>query len=190
MYKPSIKEATSMARLRVEWVTEEGWEDAYEIFYRALKKLMNEGKERFFAGMTPEGTKKATRDGNVLYLVYRSNDPMPVAAIAFIREKSYKDYRKLLKGVPEEKVATFNAIAVRPELWGQGYARQCMKLCVNHLRFTGVNTLVGTVHPDNVASIKTMKYVSTTGSLKMSDPYTWVTPNGRILERRRFAFQI
>ena len=179
-----------MARLNAEWVTEEGWEDAYEIFYRALKKLTNEGKERFFAGMTPEGTKKATKDRNVLYLVYRSSDPVPVAAIAFLKESSYHDYRELLKGVPEEKVATFNAIAVRPELWGQGYARQSLKRCVNHLKFTGVNTLVGTVHPDNVASIKTMEYASISGSLKMSAPFTWTTPRGRIFERRRFAFQI
>ena len=182
-----------MANLQVSWVTEEGWEDAYEIFYRALKKLESEGKEHFFGGMTPEGTKKSTKGENVLYLVYRKSDPLPVAAVSIIRSDSYQKYEDVvakLKSTTTENMAVLNAIAVRPELWGQGYARQSLELCMKHIKLTGVSLLVGTVHPDNSSCIKTLKHVSDGGNVVMSDTFTWHTPKGRILERRRFAFKI
>lgn len=183
-----------MASLQVSWVTEEGWEDAYEIFYRALKKLETEGKERFFGGMTPEGTKKSTKGENVLYLVYRKSDSLPVAAVSFVKDRSYQEYEdvvsKITKHPQKEKMAILNAIAVRPELWGQGYARQSLEICLRHLKLTGVSLLVGTVHPDNVSCIKTLKRVSDGCNVIMSDTYTWHTPRGRTFERRRFAFRI
>ena len=52
-----------MAMLRVEKATMEMWEDAYEVFYRALKKLISEGKPNLFGGMTPNDVKDSLEDG-------------------------------------------------------------------------------------------------------------------------------
>lgn len=179
-----------MARLHVQWIRENGWEEAYEIFYRALKKLTAEGKEDFFGGMTKKGMAITRQGKNALILVYRKDDPLPVTAISFLAEGNFQPYADLLQGVPEEKAVILNAIAVRPELWGQGYARESMELCVRYMKRIGLNSVVGTVHPKNSACIKMLEYVSKDGTVAMSDPYTWETPRGRVLERRRFAFEI
>ena len=51
-----------MAMLKLAKATEENWEEAYDLFYRALRKLMSEGKGDYFGGMTPEGTKNSTKE--------------------------------------------------------------------------------------------------------------------------------
>lgn len=105
-----------MAMVKLVKATQENWEEAYEVFFRSLQKLISEGKSHYFGGMTQDGTKRSIQKGNYLYLVYRKGDQIPVAAISILKEENYQKYEKLLNGIPEENVATLNAMAVRPEL--------------------------------------------------------------------------
>ena len=179
-----------MAMLELVKATEEQWEEAYDLFYRALRKLMSEGKGDHFGGMTPEGTKRSTKDGNYLILAYRKGDQIPVAAISVLRDDNYQQYDWLLLDTPREGVATLNAMVVRPELWGQGYARQALRLCVEALKAEGITTLVGTFHPDNSMCHKTLNYANGGAEVETSERYIWKPPKGRILERKRFMLCI
>mgnify|MGYP005773496177 CR=1 FL=1 len=179
-----------MSMLKLVKATEEQWEEAYDLFYRTLRKLMSEGKGDLFGGMTPEGTKRSVQNGNFLYLVYRKGDQLPVAAISCLKEENYQKYAELLKYTPEENVLTLNAMSVRPELWGQGYARQSLRLCIEELGKEGFTTIVGTAHPGNSKCFKTLKYANGGMDVTKTAPFTWTTPKGRVLERVRFMFHI
>lgn len=181
-----------MSKLRLVKATQENWEEAYDVFYRALRKLISEGKGNYFGGMTPEGVEKSMKGENRVYLVFREHDEMPVAAISILKQDDYSEYESILKEgqFDTHNVCTLNAMAVRPELWGQGYARQALRLCVNELTIHSTEVLVGTVHPKNDASCKTLKYASKAGKVELSLAFTMKTPSGRLLERRRFAFAI
>lgn len=178
---------------KVVKATEENWKDAYIIFYCSLRKLISEGKGDYFGGMTDKGVKKSMEGNNAVYLVYREHDEMPVAAISILKQDSYQEYEGVLRGgnFTSSNVYTLNAMAVRPELWSQGYGRKSLKAICEVLKKEGVDVLVGTVHPMNMISKKILKYASEGGQVHFSLAFTMKTEkHERLLDRRRFAFAI
>lgn len=177
--------------------TNETWEEAYDLFYRALRKLMSEGRSEFFGGMTPDRVKASMENGNEIFLLYRKHDEMPVAAISVLTlegrclcEGDEERIESLVgKGYNPTELRILNAISVRPELWGQGYGRHALRRCKDHLRGKeGVQALIGEYHPGDKATYATMKYVAEGNQVLTGDDYIWPTPNGRLLLRKRFAF--
>lgn len=178
---------------KVVKATEENWEDAYQIFYCSLRKLISEEKGNWFGGMSEDDVKESMKGSNDLYLVYRNHDEMPVAAISILKQDNYQNYDSILKegNFNKSNIRTLNAMAVRPELWGQGYGRKSLKAICNVLKKEGVDVLVGTVHPMYESAKKILKYTSKDGSVQFSWTFTRKTEeNERILDRRRFAFAI
>ncbi len=174
--------------IEVKRVGKEKCEEAFNIFHCAQQKLISEGKSEMFGGMTPKGVKRSAEEG-FLYLGYRKGDELPVVAISILEEEDYTNYSEVLEVVPASaKVATLNAIAARPEFWGRGYARQALKLVVEMLKQNGFTTIVGTVHPENRASLSALRYVS--NNVKTGVVYEWTTPRGRTLRRKKFVFLI
>ena len=121
---------------------------------------------------------------------------MPVVAISVLRQEEYDEYEDVLTAafqtakVSTEKVALLNAVACRPELQGQGYARQAVGLLREELKKEGVEVVVCIAHPDNRPGQSTLVDMSKDNALFTSKEYTWKTPSGRQLERARFAFFI
>lgn len=187
-----------MAMLELIRATEETWEEAYDVFYRALRKLMSEEKSEFFGGMTPDRVKNSMKEGNEVFLIYRKHDPMPVAAVSILKVQEQKlhdgDWERMKELLQEQEFnldesRVLNAISVRPELWGQGYGRQALRLCKDYLKKEeGVKVFVGEYHPDDSATFATMKYVAAGNQVLRGEEYVWPTPKGRQLLRRRFAF--
>lgn len=184
-----------MAMVKLIKATEKNWEEAYEVFYRALRKLMSEGRSKFFGGMTPDKVKASMHGGNEIFLLYRKYDGMPVAAISVLRLEGYPlnegdEERISLVGekYDTDKIRILNAVSVRPELWGQGYGRQALRLCKDYLREEGVKVFIGEYHPDDKASFASMKYVAEGNKVFTGEDYIWGTPRGRQLLRKRFAF--
>lgn len=134
-----------MNTLTMSVVSEKKWEDAYDVFYRAHRKLISEGKGDRFGGMTEDNIKGSMRNNNRIYLFYRRGDERPVAAISILLERDYKQYKEVLEKISYMKSAILNAIAVQPELWGQGYGKEALNLCLQALRDEGIDALVGTV---------------------------------------------
>ena len=151
-----------MLELTIKSGTTEDCNLGHDIFYRALRKLISEGRDSWFGGMTEQGVKMSVEGENKLLLIYREFDPMPIGAISLIR-KVPEGYQELFDGIPEEDVALLNAMAVRPELWGQGYMRQALHLCLEQLEKQGIKAVVGTVCPDNMQSLKTLERVCSKG---------------------------
>lgn len=177
-----------MSILRLVKATEENLEDAYEIFYRVLRKLISEGREDYFGGMTQKDVKMSIQGNNTLYLVYRKGDEIPVVAISILRKESYPEFDEILEETPRETVANIYAMAVRPELQGQGYSRHALRLCIQELKEQGVKLLIGTFHPNNLRSIHLFEELGT--DLVIGEVYTRKTPKGRMLPRKRFSFNI
>lgn len=184
---------------KVVKATEENWEDAYQIFYCSLRKLISEEKEEkeekgnWFGGMSEDDVKESMKGSNALYLVYRKHDEMPVAAISILKQDNYQNYDSILKegNFNKSNIRTLNAMAVRPELWGQGYGRKSLKAICDVLKKEGVDVLVGTVHPMYKSARKTLEYASKDGQVHFSLAFTMKTEiHGRLLNRRRFAFAI
>lgn len=187
-----------MAMLELIRATAETWEEAYDVFYRALRKLMTEGRSEFFGGMTPDRVKNSMKEGNEVFLIYRKHDPMPVAAVSILRlqeQMLHEGDRERMEEFLEEQefnpdeIRILNAMSVRPELWGQGYGRQALRLCKDYLKKEeGVKGFIGEYHPDDDATFATMKYVAAGNKVLTGEEYVWPTPKGRQLPRRRFAF--
>lgn len=160
---------------------------AHEIFYRASRKLYSEGRDTHFGGMSEEDVARSIEGDNRVYLFYRNHNELPVAVISVLHEVP-KGYEEVLKGVPEENSVVLNAVAVRPELWGQGFARQAVDICLKKLQEEGIKAVVGTVCPDNTGSAKTFQRVCCRErELVMGEAFERTTPKGRLLKRRRFA---
>lgn len=187
-----------MGLLELTKATEESWEEAYDVFYRALRKLMTEGKSDFFGGMTPDRVKNSMKEGNEVFLIIRKHDKMPVAAVSVLRLQEKKlhegDLERMEEFLQEQKfkldeIRVLNAISVRPELWGQGYGRQALRLCKDYLREKeGVKVLIGEYHPDDAVTLATMKYVAKGNKVLTGKKYIWEIREDRQLLRRRFAF--
>ena len=178
--------------------TNETWEEAYDLFYRALRKLMSEEKSEFFGGMTPDRVKNSMKEGNEVFLIYRKLDPMPVAAVSILKVQEQKlhdgDWERMKELLQEQEFnldesRVLNAISVRPELWGQGYGRQALRLVKDYLKKAeGVKVLIGEYHPKDKATFATMEYVAAGNQVLRGEEYVWPTPKGRQLPRKRFAF--
>ena len=187
-----------MAMLELIRATEETWEEAYDLFYRALRKLMSEGRSEFFGGMTPDRVKASMENGNEIFLIYRNHDEMPVAAVSVLRLKEHKLHEGDLERMEEfleeqefnpDEIRILNAMSVRPELWGQGYGRQALRLVKDHLKeVEWVKVLIGEYHTKDKATFATMKYVAAGNQVLTGEEYVWPTPKGRQLPRKRFAF--
>lgn len=177
-----------MNMLKMSVAPEKKWEDAYDVFYRAHRKLISEGKGDRFGGMTEENVKGSMRNNNRIYLFYRRGDERPVAAISILLERNYKQYKDVLEKISYQRPAILNAIAVRPELWGQGYGKEALHLCLQALKGEGIDALVGTVHPQNGVSMYTLNNACQT--FVTGREYVWTTPKGRNLRRKCFALTI
>ena len=185
-----------MSMVNLVKATMENWEEAYEVFYRSLRKLISEGTDELFGGMDRDRTKQSIQGNNSMYLLRREGDKIPVVAISVLRKEEYDEYEDVLTAafqtakIPTKKVVLLNAIACRPELQGQGYARQAVALLREELKKEGVEVVVCIAHPDNRPGQSTLVDMSKDNALFTSKEYTWKTPRGRQLERARFAFFI
>lgn len=187
-----------MAMVELVKATEEKLEEAYEVFFRALRKLMAKGESDFFGGMTLDRVKASMQDGNEIFLLYRKYDEMPVAAISVLRLQEQKMHEGDLERMEEllqeqefnlDDIRILNAMSVRPELWGQGYGRQALRLCKDYLRKEeGVKAFVGEYCPDDAATLATMKYVAVENNVLLGRKYIWYIREEKQFLRRRFAF--
>ena len=179
-------------------------EKIFEISYRAHRKLISENKGSEYGGMSLDDIKKnvASVKRGEIYLFYRKEDPIPVAMVSILRQDAYPNYENQIKEIIENdeiprcdvitagKVALLNAIAVRPELWGQGYGKQSLKQLVRRMKaLQGVKILVGNYFPSEERDAL-LKRVSSNKVVHTSEQYKRKRKNGEILERRRFAFVI
>ena len=128
------KYVTEMLTMRK--ATMEDWEWAHEVSYRAHRKLISSGRGHEYGGMSPEDVRNSIRNGEV-YFFFRKGDEIPVMVVSILRQEKYPTYEKLFdeiidnEEIPEhpewtDAVAILNAVAVRPELWGQGYCRKAL----------------------------------------------------------------
>ena len=187
-----------MAMVELVKATEEKLEEAYEVFFRALRKLMAGGESDFFGGMTLDRVKASMQDGNEIFLLLRKYDEMPVAAISVLRLQKQKLHEGDLERMEEllqeqefnlDEIRVLNAISVRPELWGQGYGRQALRFVKDHLKkVEGVKLLIGEYHPEDDATFATLKYVAAGNKVLTGKKYIWYIREDRQLLRKRFAF--
>ena len=187
-----------MAMVELVKATGATWQEAYEVFFRALRKLMAEKKDEFFGGMDQDRVKASMQDGNEIFLLYRKYDAMPVAAISVLRLQEQKLHEGDLERVKEllqeqefnlDEIRVLNAIAVRPELWGQGYARNALRQCKDCLKeIHGVKAFIGEYCPDDAATLATMKYVAVENNVLLGRKYIWYIREEKQFLRRRFAF--
>lgn len=165
---------------------------AYDLFDRALRKLTNEGKAELFGGMTPEGVNNSLKGCNCIYLAEREGDRIPVAAVSILRQpEKLTEYDELLEktGMSGEK-AILNALAVRPELWGQGYGRQVIELCVEELRKTGVKIALCIAHPSREEMLrKIFKRATGKDNIVSGEEYVWKTVENERL-RKKFVIEL
>ncbi len=192
------KYVTEMLTMRK--ATMEDWEWAHEVSYRAHRKLISSGRGHEYGGMSPEDVRNSIRNGEV-YFFFRKGDEIPVMVVSILRQEKYPTYEKLFdeiidnEEIPEhpewtDAVAILNAVAVRPELWGQGYCRKGVKQLTMQLReHQGIRVLVGNYYHDVVRG-KILETASENGAVHTGEPYKRTRSNGEILERRRFAFVI
>ena len=188
-------EKFTMEMLTMRKATMVDWEWAYEVSYRAHKKLISEGRGYEYGGMSEEDVRNSIRNGEI-YLFYRKGDEFPVMMVSILRQESYPSYKELLqrisdsgeirgcKEIPSSEVVILNAVAVRPELWGQGYCCEGLDAVGSELKKQGVKVWVGNYFHDEVrrkmlAGEKRQVYIG--------KPYKRKRGNGEILERRRFA---
>lgn len=174
---------------------------AYDIFYRAHRKLISEGKGDHFGGMEPNDVIESINNGDI-YLFYRKRDSLPIMAISILRNGDYRYYDELLteiisdgelegfERVYQEEVVILNAVAVRPELWGQGYCRKCVEKCIERLKEQGFKVVVGNYYYRSEVIKAMLKEACKKGKLHKGKKYIRQRKNGEILERKRFAFVI
>lgn len=177
------------------------WEWAYEVSYRAHRKLISEGRGHEYGGMSPEDVRDSIRNGEV-YLFFRKGDQIPVMMVSILHQEEYPDYDNLLEEIVDgeeiyscekifaNRVAILNAVAVRPELWGQGYCRKGIKKLVKELKgLNGLRVLVGNYSHNEVRG-KVLEEASSNNVVHTGEPYKRKRKSGEILERRRFAIVI
>lgn len=165
---------------------------AHDLFDRALRKLISEGKAELFGGMTPEGVKNSMKGYNFIYFAEREGDDVPVAAVSILRQpEKFAEYDEFLEetGMSGEK-AIMNALAVRPELWGQGYGTQVIELCVEELRKAGVKIILCIAHPSREEMLrKIFERATGKNSIVSSKEYVWKTKENERL-RKKFIIEL
>ena len=188
-----------MAMVKLVKATEENLEEAYEVFYRALIKLTSEGKSHFFGDMTLDRVETSMQNGNRIYLLYRKYDGMPVAAISVLTldgRTLYEGDEERVKEVIGEgynsaEIRILNAISTRPELWGEGYMRQALRILEKKLKKKGVKLLIGEYHPEDIVTLHCMKNIAVGNKILAGEEYILETEERKIkLRRKRFAFAI
>ena len=132
-----------------------------------------------------------------MFLFYRNHDELPVAAISVLKQDCYNEYNSVLKegNLSPHAIYTLNSIAVWPELWGQGYAKEALQLCISELKQDSIEVSVGKIHPMSKVSRKLLKSLSNDNQIYLSFSFSTKTMSSETLyekfnERRIFAFAI
>ena len=158
-----------------------------------LRWLENSGITDYFGGVNEaEVSMTMLSPSKVLVAVYEEDGKQEIVGFTLLQVPNYDEIRKFQKEF-EKSIVTMNSLVinsygVKPEFQGRGIANLMMENVKFYAFSTGHRFLIGTIHPENEGSKKTMMSIS--NKFRTSKPYEYHMKDGRNLVRQNFCMDL
>lgn len=178
--------------IKIRTCNEEDLKATSKVSSALLDWLKENGKADYFGGVDEDELRQAMRfPSTVLLAVNEKDEILGFLLLQVPSEQEQLDYRNtfnapLLRG--KHVALILNGYGVKPEFQHNGIAKKMLEAARDYVIENGYYVLIGTVHPKNSASRRSMQHISK--NYRESKKYVHKTKDGRKLSRVKFYFEL
>ena len=157
---------------------------------KVSNNLEKQGRGNFFGGLDKEEIEYGISSSPGALIAENENEDVLGFAIV---QRPTEEEKKIYQGEflcleGPVKFSILNGILVDPEHRGEGIGKKIINASKNAAKITGAKYLVGTIHPENVASKNVI--LATEKQYEESDSFICTMKDGRALTRVYFCIEI
>ena len=182
-----------MKKIKIREASKKEIETIVSISDEILRWLETRNNADYFGGVDEEEVSQAMLSpSKVLVAVYEEDGKQEIIGFTLLQVPNYDEIRKFqqefARNIVEINSLVINCYGVKPEFQGRGIAKLMMENVKFYAFSTGHRFLIGTIHPKNEGSKKTMMSIS--NKFRTSKPYEYHMKDGRNLVGQNFGMDL